>query len=108
MRLGRTAFDVPFLFVFAPTLIIEGGAFQVILAVATAIAGVWLASASILGYFTRPLNWLMRTAFMIAGLSLLIPAEAFIGALYVDIFGAATGALAVSRELIVHRTAQAA
>jgi len=45
---------------------------------------------------------------MIAGLSLLIPAEAFIGALYVDIFGAAIGVLAVSWELIVHRTAQAA
>ena len=108
VRLGWTAFVVPFLFVFAPTLIMEGGAFQVILAVATAIAGVWLASASMLGYFTRPLNWLMRTAFMIAGLSLLIPAEAFIGALYVDIFGAAIGVLAVSWELIVHRTTQAA
>jgi TRAP-type uncharacterized transport system fused permease subunit len=86
----------------------EGGAFQVILAVATAIAGVWLASAGMLGYFTRPLNWLMRTAFMIAGLSLLIPAEAFAGALYVDIFGAVIGALAVGRELMLHRTAQTA
>jgi TRAP transporter 4TM/12TM fusion protein len=108
VRLGWTAFVVPFLFVFAPTLIMEGGAFQVILAVATAIAGVWLASAGMLGYFTRPLNWLMRTAFMIAGLSLLIPAEAFAGALYVDIFGAVIGALAVGRELMLHRTAQTA
>ena len=108
VRLGWTAFVVPFLFVFAPTLIMEGGVIQVLLATVTAIAGVWLASAGMLGYFTRPLGWLMRVVFMMAGLSLLIPAEAFAGAFYVDIFGAVIGVLAVGRELMVHRAAQAA
>ncbi|MBT5049381.1 MAG: TRAP transporter fused permease subunit [Rhodospirillaceae bacterium] len=108
VRLGWTAFVVPFLFVFAPTLIMEGGAGQVILATVTAIAGVWLASAGMLGYFARPLGWAMRMIFLIAGLALLIPAEAFTGALYLDAAGAALGALAAGRELLAHRATRAA
>lgn len=104
VRLGWTAFVVPFLFVFAPTLIMVGGAGQIILAVITAIAGVWLASAGMLGYFTRPLAWPMRVIFMIAGLALLIPAEAFDNAIYVDAMGAVIGSLAIARELLVHRS----
>ena len=65
VRLGWTAFVVPFLFVFAPTLIMVGGGVQVILAVATAIAGVLLASAGMLGYFSRPLGWFMRAVFLV-------------------------------------------
>ena len=99
---------MPFLFVFAPTLIMEGGAGQVILATVTAIAGVWLASAGMLGYFARPLGWAMRMIFLIAGLALLIPAEAFTGALYLDAAGAALGALAAGRELLAHRATRAA
>ena len=105
VRLGWTAFVVPFLFVFAPTLIMVGGGVQVILAVATAIAGVLLASAGMLGYFSRPLGWFMRAVFLVAGLSLLIPAEAFAGAVYIDVFGAILGVLVVSWELWGHRTA---
>ena len=105
VRLGWTAFVVPFLFVFAPTLIMVGDVVSVVVAVVTAVAGVWLTSAGMLGYFTRPLGWFMRTVFLITGLSLLIPAEAFAGALYVDVFGAIVGALAVGRELLVHRAA---
>ena len=105
VRLGWTAFVVPFLFVFAPTLIMVGGGVQVILAVATAIAGVLLASAGMLGYFSRPLGWFMRVFFLVAGLSLLIPAEAFAGAVYIDVFGAILGGLVVSWELWGHRTA---
>ena len=104
VRLGWTAFVVPFLFVFAPTLIMVGGGVQVILAVATAIAGVLLASAGMLGYFSRPLGWFMRAVFLVAGLSLLIPAEAFAGAVYIDVFGAILGVLVVSWELWGHRT----
>ena len=104
VRLGWTAFVVPFLFVFAPTLIMVGSAVQVVLATMTAIAGVWLASAGMLGYFRRPLSGPMRTLFLVAGLSLLIPAEAFAGAVYVDVFGAIVGALAIGRELLIRRT----
>ena len=84
-----------------------GGGVQVILAVATAIAtaGVLLASAGMLGYFSRPLGWFMRVFFLVAGLSLLIPAEAFAGAVYIDVFGAILGGLVVSWELWGHRTA---
>jgi TRAP transporter 4TM/12TM fusion protein len=108
VRLGWTAFVVPFLFVFAPTLIMVGDAVQVVLATGTAIAGVWLASAGMLGYFSRPLGWLIRTAFLFAGLSLLIPAEAFAGAVFVDLVGAIVGMLAVGWELLVHRSARTA
>ena len=38
-RLGWTAYIVPFLFVYSPSLLLQGNPFQVALAVATAVGG---------------------------------------------------------------------
>ena len=76
MRLGWTAYIVPFLFVFAPSLLLQGAPMQIAQAVITALAGVWLVSAGFVGYLFRPLPMGRRVLFVIAGFLLLVPAGA--------------------------------
>jgi TRAP-type uncharacterized transport system fused permease subunit len=100
---GWTAFVVPVLFVLSPQLLLIGDAWAIALATVTAIAGVWLVSISITGYYVRPLSNGARFAFATAGFLALIPAGAFPGAVYTDILGTAVGAGLIARELLIAR-----
>jgi len=98
MRFGWPAYVVPFLFVYSPSLILSGGMPAIVLTAITATAGVWLISAGLVGYFTRPLSPIMRGAFAGAGLLLLVPVDAVVGGLYIDMMGAALGCAIAGRE----------
>jgi TRAP transporter 4TM/12TM fusion protein len=105
MRFGWTAYIVPFLFVYSPSLLFRGDPFDLVLALVTAIGGVWLVSAGFTGHFTRPMGWPMRSAFVVAGILLMMPRNAVEWGLMSDIIGAASGALLVAWE--VSRTRRA-
>jgi TRAP transporter 4TM/12TM fusion protein len=105
---GWTAFVVPVLFVLSPQLLLIGDAWSITLATVTAIAGVWLGSIAIAGYYVRHLSHGARLAFGAAGLLALIPAGAFPGAVYTDIVGMAAGAALIARELLSARRRAAA
>ncbi len=107
MRFGWFAYLVPFLFVLSPSLLMEGGAFEVIATAVTAAGGVWLVSIAIMGYFVRELGLLLRVLFGLAGLALLIPGSGFEGAQLTDIAGLVTGALLIGREVVASRAAKA-
>ncbi len=106
-RLGWTAYIVPFLFIYSPSLLLKGNPFQVALAVATAVGGVWLVSVAIVGYFTRPLSWTFRAGFAVSGFLLMIPAGVAWWGPYTDVVGLALAVLAVSREVIGARAERA-
>ncbi len=103
VRLGWTALVVPVMFILSPNLIMQGNSIDVALAFVTAVAGVWVTTCGIQGYFRRPLNPALRLAFIGGGLMLLVPAEAFASALYVELAGLLVSALAVTWEIIVSR-----
>jgi TRAP transporter 4TM/12TM fusion protein len=103
VRLGWSAFIVPVLFVFSPTLILKGEPASIALAVATAVLGIWLTSIGLVGYFMRPLAAWIRLLFVIAGLLSLIPAEAFPHAVLTDIVGAGMGAVLIGWEWLAAR-----
>lgn len=107
MRFGWFAYLVPFLFVLSPSLLMEGGVFEVIAAAATAAGGVWLVSIAIMGYFVRELGLLLRVLFGLAGLALLIPGSGFEGARLTDIAGLVVGVLLIGREVVASRAAKA-
>jgi TRAP-type uncharacterized transport system fused permease subunit len=102
-RFGWSAYVVPFLFVLSPTLLLIGPADAVALAIVTAVLGIWLVSISMIGYFMRPMGWMLRALFALSGLLALIPAGAFPGAVVTDIVGAALGAALIAREVWVTR-----
>jgi TRAP transporter 4TM/12TM fusion protein len=99
VRFGWSAYIVPFLFVWSPTLLMQGAAFDVILAFITAVLGIYLVSAGVVGYIVRPIGRLARVAFAIAGLAMMIPARAFEGAIWTDIGGFALGAVLIGYHL---------
>lgn len=99
MRFGWTAYIVPFLFVFSPSLLLQSSSVvETGMAVITAIAGVWLISAGMIGFFMRPMSIAMRVGFVVAGTALIIPDGIARWAAWTDYFGAGLGALLVALE----------
>ena len=103
MRFGWTAYVIPVLFVFSPSLLLIGAPLEIAFAILTAVLGVWLVSAALAGYFSGPLSMPIRVLFAVSGLMALIPAEAFSGALYTDILGVALGIVLMAQNTIASR-----
>ncbi len=99
MRLGWSAYFVPFLFVFSPSLLMEGSWTVVLFAFVTACGGIWLISGGIMGYFLSPLSWPLRIVFVAVGFALLTPADLFPGGLYLDVAGVVGAVVLVAGQL---------
>ena len=93
MRLGWTAYVVPFLFLVDPSLLLEGSLVTVVWAVVTAVLGVWVATAGIVGYLGGPLGRLQQLLLFVAGVNVLVPNGAYHGAIYGEVAGLAVAAL---------------
>jgi TRAP transporter 4TM/12TM fusion protein len=106
VRFGWIAYIIPFLFVRAPSLLLEGSLTSVVWAVITSLIGVWLVCAAFAGYATRLLSTPMRIGFGLAGLLLFIPADAMANGIWTDIIGLALGAALIGRELMAVRLAR--
>ncbi len=101
MRFGWTAYVVPFLFVFSPSLLLQGDNYwSLAIAVASAVGGVWLVSAGMMGYFTRAMDWATRVLFLVAGVLMLIPYEMADWAKWTDMAGLALGIVAMVKEYL--------
>jgi TRAP transporter 4TM/12TM fusion protein len=81
-RLAIAAFIIPYMFIFQPQLLmIDTHFWEVILILATAIAGMIAIGGGLIGYWYRKLNWIERIVSVIGGLLLIYPGG------YTDIFG---------------------
>jgi TRAP transporter 4TM/12TM fusion protein len=98
MRLGWTAYVVPFLFVLSPTLLLRGDPGQIILNVFTAFVGVYIVSVAVVGYFTRRLKAVHRIVIAIAGLLAMLPDTTFPFGGLISVAGALLGALILGSE----------
>lgn len=108
VRLGWTALVVPIMFVLSPNLIMQGEPVDILIAFITAVAGVWVATCGIQGYFVRPLGALLRVGFIVGGIFLLIPVEAFADAIYLELIGIALTLILVGKEMLAKRKLEAA
>jgi len=99
-RFGWTAFIVPVLFVYSPSLLLIGKPPEVVIAVCTAIFGVWLISCATVGYFMRALSAVGRILFAAAGLAALVPADALPGGVVIDIIGVVGGIVLIAYEYL--------
>lgn len=108
-RFGWTAYIVPFLFVFSPSLLLQSkSVLGTVIAIATAIAGIWLVSAGMIGFIARPLSLALRAGLLIAGLALLVPHEIAAWALWANVAAAPLAALLVAGEIAAARRSRAA
>jgi TRAP-type uncharacterized transport system fused permease subunit len=97
MRLGIAAYVVPFVFALHPALILKGTLGEILLAVIASSIGTFLIAVGCAGYLFRPLDWIKRGLFFVAGLLLMLPT--WHGTwLVVDVVGLALGIIVVLWE----------
>jgi len=97
MRVGWCAFLLPFLFAVAPSLLMQGAAIDIVLSLLTALGGVFLGSAAVVGFLWRPLGGMMRVVLAVLGVGLLVPVDmvGWAGSLNLACAAAAAGVLAL-------------
>lgn len=105
VRFGWVAYLIPFLFVASPTLLLQGETLAVTGAIITALFGVWLVSAAVVGYIVRQMSASTRALFAIAGFMLFLPADAIPYGHIVDLAGFVLGGLLVAKEFMFGRSA---
>ena len=71
MKLSVVAYVAPFLFVLYPELLLVGHWLDVVIAMATAIAGAGCLAAAVAGFIIRRLHWLERFVLVAVGLALM-------------------------------------
>ncbi|HVL73355.1 MAG TPA: TRAP transporter fused permease subunit [Beijerinckiaceae bacterium] len=72
-KLSIAAVIVPFAFAYSPELLLIGSAFRVVVAIATALLGVFLVGVAVEGYFNRPMPAWARLLAALGGLCLIVP-----------------------------------
>ena len=105
MKFGWTAYFVPFLMVYSPTLILIGDAGDILINVTTAIVGTYYASLGVVGYFVRPLNPVFRVLLVLAGIGAMIPYEIFEMATLLNGVAVVLGLLIITFEIMAARSA---
>ena len=101
VQFGWSAYVVPFMFVVAPELMMEGPPLLVLQTAGTAVLGVWMVSAGFVGYFRAPLSALLRLLFIAAGVLMMIPAGATAAGIWTDIAGFALAAALIGGDMVL-------
>jgi TRAP transporter 4TM/12TM fusion protein len=96
-RLGLAAFIVPYMFIYAPQLLLVGTTSQIVLASFTAIIGVVLLAGAVVGWFAKRANTPERILLLSASLSLIKPG------LYTDGLGFLLLAVVLASQFLVKR-----
>jgi TRAP-type uncharacterized transport system fused permease subunit len=108
MRFGWIAYIIPFLFCYSPTLIMQGSWGAIALDFSTALAGVWLISAGVVGYALTPLPAFARAIYIVAGAMLLTPVGLWSHAHWLNAAGLAIGAAMLARDAAARKAATVA
>jgi TRAP-type uncharacterized transport system fused permease subunit len=103
-RIGWAAYIVPFLFAVSPSLLMNGDPLTIVWSVLTAALGIWMGTIGVVGYYSAPIGVLRRILFVAAGVLLLIPSDAFRGAVLADVAGLLLGGPLLLREMFGRRT----
>ena len=75
VRFGWVAYLIPFLVVASPVMIMDGTWPHIVASFVTAVAGVWFVTATIVGVWRGPMNAMIRSAFLVGGLLLIVPTD---------------------------------
>jgi TRAP transporter 4TM/12TM fusion protein len=87
VAVGWSTFFIPFLFVFEPSLLMQGPLWLSAWNLARTLLGIFVGTAAVVGFGFSPLGGLQRALFGAAALAILIPANAFPGAQVLDWLG---------------------
>lgn len=97
VRIAATSFIVPYMFVYAPELLMIGDWYNIVWASATAAIGILIFSAGLHGYFLTHSKLWQSVTLVVAGLLLIDPH------FYTDVIGLALAAVVVFAQLATKR-----
>ncbi|HYL90616.1 MAG TPA: TRAP transporter fused permease subunit [Burkholderiales bacterium] len=97
---GWSTFFIPFLFVLDPSLLMEGPLWLSGWNLARNLLGIFVGTAAVVGYAFRPLAKSQRGLFGAAALAILIPQNAFPGAVMLDWIGLGGSAVLIAFEYV--------
>jgi TRAP transporter 4TM/12TM fusion protein len=104
MQYGIAAYLLPFIFPFSLGLLMMGGLIEVSLAFLTAVAGVYVLAAALVGYLFRPLNPVFRLLLLVFGCVAMVSPFQSTMMLAANIIGLAGAALIIAYEWLASRT----
>ena len=73
IRLAPVAYVMPFLYIYRPAFLLRGEPLEIVLAVCTAVAGIFLLSSGVIGYMNNRLHPVVRITFILGGIMFFIP-----------------------------------
>jgi TRAP transporter 4TM/12TM fusion protein len=103
---GWSTFILPFLFVLTPSLLMDGSPAAIVLNLARVLFGIYLGTAAVVGYALAPLNRQLRIAYGVLSLAVVLPPEAFAGAIWINLVGTALAIAALGYDYMQRRRAQ--
>ena len=106
-RLGWPAFAVPFVFVFSPGLLMDGGPLVIVVSLLAAAAGVWMGSVALAGQLVRVLPWSVRALAALSAGLLLYPFEPNLYGVAMKLLGAGLCVVLAASEFRPARVARA-
>jgi TRAP-type uncharacterized transport system fused permease subunit len=94
---GWSTFILPFLFVLTPSLLMDGTWVEIVLNFSRVLFGIWLGTMAAVGFALTPLSRSGRLPYALVSLAVVLPPEAFNGAIWINAAGvtAATALLMV-------------
>lgn len=72
-RYGLTTFILPFMFVYGPSLLMQGSTVEIIVTVAMAVFGVYVIASGLVGYLKGPIPLWLRALLFFAGGCMIMP-----------------------------------
>lgn len=104
MRLGWTAYIIPFVFVASPALLLIGDVDAIIVAVTSTLIGVWAISVGFIGYFGNKISFVHRLGFVLVGALFLVPGLAIPDLIiFVRLFGFILLAVLIFLSFVKHK-----
>jgi TRAP transporter 4TM/12TM fusion protein len=106
-RVGWCSYIIPFLFALSPTFLMDGTVFDIVASTVTALLGVLLGTAAVVGHLRDPLPAGRRFFYLVLGVVLLVPTDMFAGAGWMNLVAFVVGGAVVAYEFSRRATAPA-
>ncbi len=105
-RIGWAKFILPFMFVLSPSLLAQGPMFDIAFNAITALIGIYIATAGIMGYYRRKLSMPYRVLMCAAGLAAILPDTQlnFVFTGFISLTGIAVGAAVMIAEYVATKS----
>ena len=101
---GWSTFLLPFLFVLTPSLLMDGSWTEIALNFSRVMFGIWLGTTAAVGFGLAPLGKAGRFLYAAIALAVVLPPEAFAGAIWINAGGVAAAAVALTIDGLRLRT----